>query len=126
MISAARRKADIEKTIRLNPTKIKITGERRYIDDGRERVEKIQERELTVRIFPVSKSTATLISEHHGTAKSSNAYGMLADADAGFEDSSVVWEKFESAFGMMRIEDIFPQIVRGELCGFQITLERVT
>lgn len=126
MISPERRTADINRTIGYNPTLIVLSGKRRYQENGKQKVETLPQRELVVRIFPVSRREGTLSSEHQGIMKQSAAYGMLAKADAGLEDSSVIWEEFESAHGKMRIADIFPQIVRGVLCGFQVLLERIT
>lgn len=126
MVTPERRKADIEKTIALNPTVIEIKGKRRLQQGGKQIVEDIHRENIQVRIFPAAVSASDLSSEHKGVRKQSHYYGLLAKYDAGLEDTTVEWSAFDSPFGRMIFHDVFPQIIQGVLCGFQALLERET
>lgn len=124
MISPEKRKQDIFRTINLNPTKIIIKSTEKVEKDGAfEEVETIKE--LTVRIYNQKQSEIKVYSDTKGTSHSTRKYGMLMDHTANIDVNSRKSIEFESIYGHMKIVAIYPQISKGEICGYQCDLERI-
>ena len=51
---------------------------------------------------------------------------MLADYTADLKDVSDNKIIFDSIYGRMEVIAIYPQIVKGEICGYQCELKRVS
>lgn len=124
MISPEVRKKDILKTIELNPIKITIKNTEKIEKDGAfEEIEEIKE--LTVRIYNQKQSEIKVYSDTKGTSHSTRKYGMLMDHTANIDVNSRKSIEFESIYGRMKIVAIYPQISKGEICGYQCDLERI-
>lgn len=124
MISPEVRKKDILKTIELNPIKITIKNTEKIEKDGAfEEIENIKE--LTVRIYNQKQSEIKVYSDTKGTSHSTRKYGMLMDHTANIDVNSRKSIEFESIYGRMKIVAIYPQISKGEICGYQCDLERI-
>lgn len=124
MISPEIRKKDILKTIELNPIKITIKNTEKIEKDGAfEEIETIKE--LTVRIYNQKQSEIKVYSDTKGTSHSTRKYGMLMDHTANIDVNSRKSIEFESIYGRMKIVAIYPQISKGEICGYQCDLERI-
>lgn len=124
MITAERRKADIIKSISRNPTEIKIKQVVKTVEDGCFKVEEI-ESILTVRIYQQQKSNIQISSNTIGTMYKSKSYGMLADCEANLEVNPKSTIEFDSRYGHMKIIAVYPQVIKGELCGYQVDLEKI-
>lgn len=124
MISPEKRKRDILKVIELNPTKITIKNTERVEKDGA--FEEIEtSRELTVRIYNQKQSEVKVSSDTKGTSYTSRKYGMLMDHTSELEVDSRKSIEFTCIYGKLRILAIYPQISKGEICGYQCDLERI-
>lgn len=125
MITAERRKADILKSISLNPTEIKIKQVVKVLKDGYFDEEE-KEYNLTVRIYQQRKSNIEISSGTIGTAYKSKSYGMLADCEANLEVDPQNAIEFDSIYGHMKMIAVYPQTIKDELCGYQVDLERIS
>jgi hypothetical protein len=125
MVSPERRKQDIINVIEENPTEITIKLSTRKIVDGTWSIDDIS-KTLNVRIFQQRNSEISSISDTKGTADTSKKYGMLADHMADLKDASNEKIEFDSPYGRMEIVAVYPQIVKGEICGYQCELKRVS
>ena len=125
MVSAEERKQDIINTINENPINITINVDTRAIVDGAWKVEK-EKKTLIVRIFQQKNPEVAVISDIKGTADTTKKYGMLADYLANLKDVSEEKIIFDSLYGKMEVLAIYPQIVKGEVCGYQCDLKRVS
>lgn len=125
MITAEQRKQDILNSIEDNPTEITINVSTRRIVNGAWKVDK-GDRTLRVRIFQQKNPEVTVISDVKGTADTSKKYGMLADYLAELNDLSEEKIVFTSPYGNMELLAVYPQIIKGEVCGYQCELKRVS
>ena len=125
MISVDERKQDIINTIEENPTEITINVSIRKIVEGAWKVED-DTKTLRVRIFQQKNPELAVISDIKGTADTTKKYGMLADHQANLNDVSEEKIVFDSVYGKMEVLAIYPQIVKGEICGYQCDLKRVS
>ena len=124
MISPERRKKDILENIAINPTEIKIKYTKKEVIDGA--LEDIEsELIFDARIFAQKNPDLKVSSETKGTAYSSKTYGMLADSEVELSVSTKERIEFNCPYGNMRIIEVYPQIVKGVLCGYQCDLERI-
>lgn len=124
MITAERRKADILKSISLNPTKITIKQVVKVIKDGY-MDEDEKESTLTVRIYHQKHPEMITSSNTIGTAYTTRRYGMLVDYTATLEVDSRNATEFTCLYGRMKITAVYPQIIKDEICGYQCDLERI-
>lgn len=125
VLSKERRISDIIRTIEENPTDITIDVATRTIVDGAWKVSE-GTKSLRVRIFQQKNPEVQIISDTKGTADTTKKYGMLADNLADLKDVSEEKIIFSSLYGKMEILAIYPQIVKGEICGYQCDLKRVS
>lgn len=124
MISPDKRKKDILRTIELNPTKVKIKNTEKVEKDGA--FEEIEtSNELTVRIYNQKQSEVKVSSDTKGTSYTSRKYGMLMDHTVDIQVDSRKHIEFTCIYGKLRIVAIYPQVSKGEICGYQCDLERV-
>lgn len=126
MITAERRKKDISWSINQNPTVINFTKTIKKPVDGHLEETK-DDVTLTVRIFPqktydssINVSTGTI-----GTSYQNTAYGMLADSEADLSVDSKNSIEFDCPYGHMKVKNVYPQIIKGEICGYDCGLEKV-
>jgi len=125
MMTPEERKQDIINTINENPIEITINVTTRKVVDGAWKPVK-DTKTLTVRIFYQKSPEVITISDIKGTADTTKKYGMLADHTANLKDVSDEKIVFDSIYGKMEIIAIYPQIVKGEICGYQCELKRVS
>lgn len=126
MMTPERRKKDISWSISRNPTEISFTKTVKRVVDGHF-AETTDTVTIKVRIFPqknpdssINISTGTV-----GTSYQHTAYGMLADSEAELDINSKDSIKFDCPYGHMKIKNVYPQIVNGEICGYDCGLEKV-
>ena len=124
MISPEKRKRDILSTIELNPTNIIIKNNEKVEKDGAfEEIEILKE--LTVRIYNQKQSEVKISSDTKGTSYISRKYGMLMDHTVDLKVDSRKSIEFTCIYGKLRVLAIYPQISKGEICGYQCDLERI-
>ncbi len=124
MINPKRRKKDILENIAINPTEINIKYIKKELIDGA-----FQESEMDItfnaRVFAQKNPDLKVSSDTKGTAYSSKTYGMLVNSEVELSVSTKERIEFNCPYGKMRIIEIYPQIVKGVLCGYQCDLERI-
>lgn len=125
MVSADERRQDIINTINENPVEITIKTITRKVVDGAWKTGD-ETKTLTVRIFQQKNPEIAVISDIKGTADTTKKYGMLADYQANLNDISEEKIVFDSIYGKMEVLATYPQIVKGEICGYQCDLKRVS
>lgn len=124
MISPERRKKDILENIAINPTTISIKQTRKVVINGAyDEVE--SEITFEARIFAQKNPDLKVSSDTKGTAYSSKTYGMLVNSEVELSVSTKERIEFNCPYGKMRIIEVYPQIVKGVLCGYQCDLERI-
>lgn len=123
MITAKKRKADILKTIKLNPTEIIIKQVIKILKDGCFEEEE-KETKFTVRIYHQKHPEMITTSNTIGTAYTTRRYGMLVDYTNKLEVDSKSSIEFDCLYGHMKITAVYPQIIENEICGYQCDLER--
>lgn len=126
MITPKRRKRDILESIAINPTTITIKQISKIIVDGAHEEHEI-ELTFNARIFAQKNTDIKVSSDTKGTSYSSKTYGMLVGVDNVVELPVSAKERieFNCPYGKMRIIEVYPQIVKGVLCGYQCDLERI-
>lgn len=126
MITVEKRKKDINWCIAQNPIQIKIKQTNKTIVDGH-LAKTNGDKTLTVRIFPQKTydSSITVSSNTIGTSYQNTAYGMLANSEADLDISSKDSIEFDCMYGHMKIKNVYPQIINGEICGYDCGLEKV-
>lgn len=125
MVSIEQRTQDIKRTIEENPVDITIGIKKRIVVDGAWKIVD-DTKELRVRIFQQKNPEIQVISDIKGTADTTKKYGMLADSLADLKDVSEEKMEFKSPYGDMEILAIYPQLVKGTICGYQCDLKRVS
>lgn len=125
MVSPKERKQDIIDTIEENPISIQLDTTIRTVVDGALKMVN-DTKMLRVRIFQQKSPEVINISDIKGTANTTKKYGMLADYRADIKDVSTENLTFDSPYGKMEILGIYPQVVSGEICGYQCDLKRVS
>lgn len=124
MINPKRRKKDILENIAINPTTISIKQTKKEVIDGA--LEDIEsEFTFDARIFAQKNPDLKVSSETKGTAYSSKTYGMLVGGEVELSVSTKERIEFDCPYGKMRIIEVYPQIVKGVICGYQCDLERI-
>lgn len=126
MITAERRKKHIKWNISKNPTEISFTKTIKEVVNGHLE-ETTEDVTLTVRIFPQKTydSSITVSSGTIGTSYKNTAYGMLADSEADLNVDSKTSIEFDCPYGHMKVKNVYPQIINGEICGYDCGLEKV-
>ena len=124
MISPERRKKDILENIAINPTTISIKQTKKIVINGA--YDEVESEIISeARIFAQKNPDLKVSSDAKGTAYSSKTYGMLADSGVELSVSTKERVEFNCPYGKMRIIEVYPQIVKGVICGYQCDLERI-
>lgn len=124
MITPKQRKQNIIDTINKNPTKIIIIQTEEVLKGGHLDQQQIK-KELKIRIYHQKHPEVSVLSDKKGIYHSSRRYGMLVDYTADIKVDSRQSIEFDTAYGTMKVTAVYPQIVQGEVCGYQCDLERM-
>ena len=82
---------------------------------------------FTVRIYQYGTWVPQEVSTLAGTKQVDRTWGMLMDYEADVKAGPNVLDKFEVAdIGKFQVLEVYPQVVKGELVGYQVTLEKVS
>ena len=113
--------------IQQNPTTITISRTEKtdvggYFDETKSKVGP-----LTVRIYQYGTWTPQEISTLAGTKQVDRTWGMLADWQADIKAGANVLDEFDVfGIGGFRVMEVYPQVVNGNLVGYQLVLEKVS
>jgi len=81
----------------------------------------------TVRIFQRGTQVPQTVSTLAGTKETDRTWGLLADYNADFKAGSNILDEFEVAgLGKFQVLNVYPQVVQGEIVGYQADLEKVS
>lgn len=82
---------------------------------------------FTVRIYQYGTWVPQDVSTLAGTKQVDRTWGMLMDHEADVKAGPNVLDEFEvPGMGRFQVLEVYPQVVRGELVGYQVTLEKVS
>lgn len=80
-----------------------------------------------VRIYQYGTWTPREVSTLAGVKQVDRTWGMLMDYEADVKAGSTVLDEFEvPGLGKFQVLEVYPQVVKGELVGYQVTLEKVS
>lgn len=80
---------------------------------------------ITVRIFTDRSGLPKDISTKAGTKQTDTVYSLLADDQANIQSDTITTDSFAAKGQNFQVIAVWPQIVLGELVGYQVDLERV-
>jgi|SRR5690606_19968559 len=81
---------------------------------------------FVVRIYQYGTQVPQEVSTLAGTKQVDRTWGMLMDYEADVKAGPNVLDEFEVAdIGKFQVLEVYPQVVKGELVGYQVTLEKV-
>lgn len=82
---------------------------------------------FTVRIYQYGTWVPQEVSTLAGTKQVDRTWGMLMDYEADVKAGSNVLDEFEvPGLGKFQVLGVYPQVVKGELVGYQVALEKVS
>ncbi len=82
---------------------------------------------FTVRIYQYGTWVPQEVSTLAGTKQVDRTWGMLMDYEADVKAGSNVLDEFEvPGLGKFQVLEVYPQVVKDELVGYQVTLEKVS
>ena len=82
---------------------------------------------FTVRIYQYGTWVPQEVSTLAGTKQVDRTWGMLMDYEADVKAGSNVLDEFEvPGLGKFQVLEVYPQVVKGELVGYQVALEKVS
>lgn len=124
---AALRRQHISWAIQQNPTTITINRTEKidaggYFDEVHSEVGP-----FIVRIYQYGTWAPQEVNTLAGTKQVDRTWGMLMDYEADVKAGPNVLDEFEVAgIGKFQVLEVYPQIVKGELVGYQVALEKVS
>jgi len=81
----------------------------------------------TVRIFPQGSRISQEISTLAGTKQVDKSWGLLADYQADIKTGPNVLDEFDVPdLGRFCVLAVYPQVVQGQVVGYQADLEKVS
>jgi hypothetical protein len=82
---------------------------------------------FVVRLYGYGTWLPQEVSTLAGTKQVDKTWGMLADWQADIKAGPNVLDEFEvPGMGCFQVLEVYPQIVKGELVGYQVALEKVS
>ncbi|MBB6673014.1 hypothetical protein H7C19_20235 [Cohnella nanjingensis] len=121
------RERHVRWNIAQNPVEILLERTSKVRAGGGYRDEKSSHGPFTVRIYMASSAGANEKSSTVGTKNVSATFSLLADASADIRAGTDVTDRFEAAgVGSFEVSDVVPIMLQGEICGYQVKLEKVT
>lgn len=121
------RRKHIEWAINQNPTEIEIKRTEKKRAGGGFKEETTTHGPFVVRIFSKRTTTPREVSTLAGTKEVNTSWSLLADADVNIQASSTVKDEFEADnLGRFEVISVRPQIIDGEIVGYQAELERLS
>ena len=82
---------------------------------------------FVVRIYQYGTLVPQEVSTLAGTKQVDRTWGMLMDYEADVKAGSNVLDEFEvPGIGKFQVLEVYPQVVKGELVGYQVALEKVS
>lgn len=124
MVGVDRRRKDIIDTINANPTEITIRVIEKRVIDG-ESINVKKDMPAKVRIFHDNETVEQSISNPRAVFDVTKKYGMLVDYTVDLPTTSQSYIEFASVYGEFKSNGIYPQIIKGNICGYQVDIKRI-
>ena len=113
-------------TIRQNPTTITIHRTEKIDMGGYFEEVESEVGPFVVRIYGYGTWLPQEVSTLAGTKQVDKTWGMLVDWQADIKAGPNVLDEFEVlGMGRFQVLEVYPQMVNGELVGYQVALEKV-
>lgn len=123
----ALRRQHITWTIQQNPVEITIQRTEKVDMGGYFDEVESEHGPYTVRIFQKGSRIPQEVSTLAGTKQVEAAWGLLADHEAEIKAGTNVLDEFEvTDLGKFQVLAVYPQIVQGQIVGYQADLEKVS
>ena len=114
-------------TIQQNPTTITIHRTEKIDIGGYFEEIESELGPFTVRIYQYGIWIPQEVSTLAGTKQVDRTWGMLMNHEADVKAGPNVLDEFEvSDLGKFQVLEVYPQVVKGELVGYQVALEKVS
>ncbi len=121
------RRQHIAWNIQQNPTTIVINRTEKTDMGGYFEEAKSEVGPFVVRIYQYGTWIPQDVSTLAGTKQVDKTWGMLADWLGDVKAGPNVLDKFEvPGIGSFQVLEVYPQVVKGELVGYQVALEKVS
>jgi len=113
--------------IQQNPTTITINRTEKIDKGGYFEETKTEVGPFVVRLYQQGSGVPQEVSTLAGTKQVDGAWGMLADWQADIKAGPNVLDEFDvPGVGRFQTLEVYPQVVKGELVGYQVALEKVS
>lgn len=113
--------------IQQNPVKIIIQRTEKIEAGGGFEEKESEVGPFTVRIYQQGTLIPQEVSTLAGTKQVDRTWGMLMDHEADIKAGPNVLDEFEVAgIGKFQVLEVYPQVIKGELVGYQVVLEKVS
>lgn len=119
------RRQHVAWNIQQNPTTITVQRTEKVDRGGCFDEVTTQRGPFTVRIFQQASRIPQEISTLAGTKQVDTKWGMVADYQADLRAGPNVKDEFDVPLGHFLVVAIYPQVVLGQVVGYQADLERV-
>lgn len=121
------RRQHITWAIQQNPTTITIRRTEKIDMGGYFEEVESEVGPFVVRIYQQGTLIPQEVSTLTGTKQVDRTWGMLMDHEADVKAGSNVLYEFEvPGLGKFQVLEVYPQVVKGELVGYQVALEKVS
>jgi len=121
------RRQHVKWAIQQNPTTITIRRTEKIDMGGYFEEVESEVGPFVVRIYQYGTWVPREVSTLAGTKQVDRTWGMLVEHEADVKAGSNVLDEFEvPGLGKFQVLDVYPQVVKGELVGYQVTLEKVS
>jgi hypothetical protein len=123
----ALRRQHITWAIQQNPVEIIIQRTEKIEAGGGFEEKESEVGPFTVRIYQQGTLIPQEVSTLAGTKQVDRTWGMLMDHEADVKAGPNVLDEFEVAgIGKFQVLEVYPQVIKGELVGYQAVLEKVS
>ena len=113
--------------IQQNPTTITIHRTEKVDQGGYFEEVESKHGPYTVRIFQRGMQIPLEVSNLGGTKQTDRGWGLLAGYEAEIKAGSNVLDEFEvDGLGKFQVLAVYPQIIQGQVVGYQADLEKVS
>jgi hypothetical protein len=121
------RRQHISWVIQQNPVRITITRTEKVAQGGGFSESTTTKGPFTVRIFPAGSRSPDLVSDLPGRKLEDDTWGLLADYTADIQAGPNVVDEFDApGLGHFQATAVYPQVVQGQIVGYQADLKKVS
>lgn len=121
------RRQNILWAIQQNPVSVTITRTKKEARDGGFVEVTSTHGPFAVRVFPAGGRSPGLVSDLPGRKFEDDTWGLLADYTADIQAGPNVVDEFDvPGLGHFQVTAVYPQVVQGQIVGYQADLKKVS